>query len=118
VCLVQAVYLLAEQCILASAVSGTHCTCVKLLLPALSSCSGILPVLKPIFEQADGEVLLALVKHLTVFYNLMPRWGVWVLTGARPARLCGAQHRGQQRRTAPRMGRGLLLCHTMGSACR
>jgi hypothetical protein len=37
-------------------------------------CSGILPVLKPIFEQADGEVLLALVKHLAVFYNLMPRW--------------------------------------------
>jgi mannose/fructose/N-acetylgalactosamine-specific phosphotransferase system component IID len=35
--------------------------------------SGILPVLKPIFEQADGEVLLALVKHLSVFYNLMPR---------------------------------------------
>jgi hypothetical protein len=34
--------------------------------------SGILPVLKPIFEHADGEVLLALVKHLSVFYNLMP----------------------------------------------
>jgi hypothetical protein len=30
-------------------------------------------VLKPIFEQADGEVLLALLKHLPVFYNLMPR---------------------------------------------
>lgn len=37
-------------------------------------CSGILPVLKPVFEQADGEVLLALVKHLAVFYKLMPRW--------------------------------------------
>lgn len=36
-------------------------------------CSGILPVLKPIFEQADGEVLLALITHLSVFYNLMPR---------------------------------------------
>jgi hypothetical protein len=35
--------------------------------------SGILPVLKPIFEHADGEVLLALVKHLSVFYNMMPR---------------------------------------------
>ncbi|WIA09380.1 hypothetical protein OEZ85_008786 [Tetradesmus obliquus] len=34
--------------------------------------SGILPVLKPIFEHADGEVLLALVRHLSVFYNLMP----------------------------------------------
>eukprot|EP00879_Flechtneria_rotunda_P005950 GHRR01006256.1.p1 GENE.GHRR01006256.1~~GHRR01006256.1.p1 ORF type:complete len:896 (+),score=358.33 GHRR01006256.1:953-3640(+) len=34
--------------------------------------SGILPVLKPIFEHADGEVLLALVRHLHVFYNLMP----------------------------------------------
>lgn len=42
------------------------------LCPCLR-CSGILPVLKPIFEQADGEVLLALVKHLAVFYNLMPR---------------------------------------------
>lgn len=40
--------------------------------------SGILPVLKPIFEGADGEVLLALVKHMGVFYNLMPRWvGGW-----------------------------------------
>lgn len=35
--------------------------------------SGILPVLRPVFEQADGEVLLALVRHLGVFYNLMPR---------------------------------------------
>lgn len=43
----------------------TQCPCLH--------CSGILPVLKPIFEQADGEVLLALVKHLAVFYNLMPR---------------------------------------------
>jgi len=42
----------------------------------LLCCSGILPVLKPIFEQADGEVLLALVRHLAVFYNLMPRWVV------------------------------------------
>lgn len=35
--------------------------------------SGILPVLKPIFENADGEVLLALARHLSVFYSLMPR---------------------------------------------
>jgi hypothetical protein len=37
------------------------------------ACSGILPVLKPVFEQAHGEVLMALVKHLAVFYKLMPR---------------------------------------------
>jgi hypothetical protein len=43
------------------------------LLYVCCVCSGILPVLKPIFEQADGEVLLALVKHLAVFYSLMPR---------------------------------------------
>lgn len=36
------------------------------------SASGILPVLQPIFQQADGEVLLALVKHVGVFYRLMP----------------------------------------------
>ncbi|KAF8073098.1 Scyl2 [Scenedesmus sp. PABB004] len=34
--------------------------------------SGILPVLRPIFEAADGEVLLALVRHLNVFFGLMP----------------------------------------------
>eukprot|EP00775_Hariotina_reticulata_P010443 gene10443-10601_t len=43
--------------------------CMK---PQGFAASGILPVLKPVFEQADGEVLLALVRHLGVFYNLMP----------------------------------------------
>lgn len=33
--------------------------------------SGILPVLKPIFETADGEMLLALVRNLHSFHRLM-----------------------------------------------
>lgn len=33
--------------------------------------SGILPVLKPVFETADGELLLALVRNAGVFQRLM-----------------------------------------------
>jgi hypothetical protein len=33
--------------------------------------SGILPVIKPVFDTADGELLLALVRHLGVFHKLM-----------------------------------------------
>jgi hypothetical protein len=33
--------------------------------------SGILPVLRPVFETADGELLLALVRNATVFQRLM-----------------------------------------------
>ena len=62
----------------AAVVKSRHCVCAARVLYVCVClcrcvCSGILPVLKPIFETADGEVLLALVKHLAVFYNLMPR---------------------------------------------
>jgi hypothetical protein len=33
--------------------------------------AGILPVLKPIFDSAEGELLLALVRNVTVFQRLM-----------------------------------------------
>jgi hypothetical protein len=33
--------------------------------------AGILPVLKPIFETAEGELLLALVRNVGVFQRLM-----------------------------------------------
>jgi hypothetical protein len=62
-------------CVLLVTPSLTRCVVLSHAVPFCDlCCSGILPVLKPIFEQADGEVLLALVKHLAVFYNLMPRW--------------------------------------------
>lgn len=33
--------------------------------------SGILPALRPIFESADGELLMALVRNVGVFQRLM-----------------------------------------------
>jgi hypothetical protein len=44
---------------------------VHTLGPSETSCSGLGG---GAHRDADGEVLLALLKHLAVFYNLMPRW--------------------------------------------
>lgn len=76
-----------------------------MLLLSPPSCSGILPVLKPIFEQADGEVLLALIKHLAVFYNLMPRC---VCVSRDNTAWTGAQHTAAQQHRR-QLGAGLLL---------
>ena len=34
--------------------------------------SGILPVLRPVFDAADGEMQLALIRNVAVFYRLLP----------------------------------------------
>jgi hypothetical protein len=66
------------------------------MAPAAFAASGILPALKPVFESADGEVLLALVRHLETFYKLLPRWVAW-WTGHRDTRhIVTAHHRTAQ----------------------